>query len=78
MIEETVENWIATVALRRVAVFLGKCAVTLVTGAVAQAYLTKYGVQVDPVKLQLETTTAVGALIEAGHDWLKLKGVVKF
>lgn len=72
-LEENVEQWLFSVALRKVAVALGKGAASLVAGAIVQKYMTQYGIQADPEKLQVAATAGVYGAIEAAHDYLKLR-----
>lgn len=77
---ETAEGWLFGVAIRKGVVALSKLAISYASAVAVQAVLVKYGVTVDPTKLEAELTAGMLVAVEGAHDYLKLKfpSIIKF
>lgn len=68
-----IQQWLFSVAARKVVMIAVKAACAFLAGATAQHYLTNLGVTYDPTKLQEGLTLACLGAIEGLHDLLKVK-----
>ena len=72
-IESTAETWLASVALRKVAVHVVNIAVAWLLAHGACAFLAQYGIPIDPTTLQNGLTAMFTAGIKFIRDFLSVK-----
>lgn len=61
------------IGAKRISYMGAKFAVSWITSAAIAPILARYGITIDSAKMQLELTAAGMMLMEAIHDWLKVK-----
>ena len=67
------ENWLWQVALKKVAYAVAKGAIALLASSKLLPIIEAHGVHVDQAALSVALPTTLFGLLEAAHDWLKVK-----
>lgn len=69
----TVENWLWSVALKKVAYAVAKLLITLLTSIKVEGMLKQHGINVDIPAITIALPATLYGGLEAIHDYLKLK-----
>ena len=70
---EKAQTWFWSVALKKVAYAIAKTVISLLISTKIQGILNSQGIQVDIPAITISLPAFIFGILEAGHDWLKLK-----
>lgn len=67
------ENYLVSIAIKKLVQGLVKGAVTLMLSVKAVALEAKLGIHLDPVAFEAGSAAMILGMVELAHDWLKLR-----